>query len=349
MDRARFATVPAVNRRINELVVEEPPPPPIAAFELCRGKGGTGVQKGDGEAVGGQTPQPLAPIAVAPAVSTPLPPTREHSSLSDTPNQSLPYSWTDSYLDETPNATRARWMQSKSFGPVVQSEGGGSSSSASTPYVYRNAEDVWGKRGGTGRGEIDITSGETGGCVMSYYATGAMRAQPLFSSEITASSVCVATVHQNHKPIVANRKSGSPSPPPPPPPSHASTSPSLSPPTSSTKKRGVAVVLTPDRASPIDSSTHTRGGCSSRSPPAMMSTTMAPSAFSSPPPPALSPKQMEGPSGVRSSLTLQQSRRPSEDAQRALKEMRNSNASPTLGNKGGARGRILVPIFEDEE
>ncbi|TPP41395.1 hypothetical protein CGC20_9695 [Leishmania donovani] len=57
---------------------------------------------------------------------------------------SLSYTWTDSYLDESPSTTKARWMQQRTFGPVVQSEGGGSSTVSSTPRAPCETEAVWG-------------------------------------------------------------------------------------------------------------------------------------------------------------------------------------------------------------
>lgn len=57
---------------------------------------------------------------------------------------SLSYTWTDSYLDESPSTTKARWMQQRTFGPVVQSEGGGSSTVSSTPRAPWETETVWG-------------------------------------------------------------------------------------------------------------------------------------------------------------------------------------------------------------
>ncbi|KAK7195333.1 hypothetical protein NESM_000459800 [Novymonas esmeraldas] len=67
------------------------------------------------------------------------------STLTTNPTeQSLPYTWTDSYLDESPSTTKARWMQQHTFGPVLQSEGGGSSTVYSTPSAPCEAEAVWG-------------------------------------------------------------------------------------------------------------------------------------------------------------------------------------------------------------
>ncbi|KAG5497677.1 hypothetical protein JKF63_03943 [Porcisia hertigi] len=57
---------------------------------------------------------------------------------------SLSYTWTDSYLDESPSVTKARWIRQRTFGPVVQSEGGGTSTVFSTPRVHQEAESVWG-------------------------------------------------------------------------------------------------------------------------------------------------------------------------------------------------------------
>ncbi|KAG5472115.1 hypothetical protein CUR178_02787 [Leishmania enriettii] len=55
----------------------------------------------------------------------------------------LSYTWTDSYLDESPSTTKARWMRQRTFGPVVQSEGGGSSTVSSTPRGTCNSEGIW--------------------------------------------------------------------------------------------------------------------------------------------------------------------------------------------------------------
>lgn len=56
---------------------------------------------------------------------------------------SLSYSWTESYLAESPSTAKARWMQQRTFGPVVQSEGGGSSTVSSTPRAPCETEAVW--------------------------------------------------------------------------------------------------------------------------------------------------------------------------------------------------------------
>ncbi|CAD2213570.1 hypothetical protein ADEAN_000101300 [Angomonas deanei] len=71
---------------------------------------------------------------------------RENSpcSTADSP-QSLPYSWTTTYDYETPNERRRRWLEQNTFGPVLQSEGG-NTISTSTPYTYKNPEDIWGAR-----------------------------------------------------------------------------------------------------------------------------------------------------------------------------------------------------------
>lgn len=61
-----------------------------------------------------------------------------------TAGRSMPYTWTDSYLDESPSTMKARWMQQQTFGPVLQSEGGGSSTVDSTPRVPCDADAVWG-------------------------------------------------------------------------------------------------------------------------------------------------------------------------------------------------------------
>ncbi|KAL7698273.1 hypothetical protein NQL31_002786 [Lotmaria passim] len=68
-----------------------------------------------------------------------------NTSLSNASAPSLPYTWTDSYLEESPEATRARWMQRQTFGPVLQSEGGNSSTVASTPRAPpQDGEAIWG-------------------------------------------------------------------------------------------------------------------------------------------------------------------------------------------------------------
>lgn len=71
--------------------------------------------------------------------------------------RSMPYTWTDSYLEESPEATRTRWMTRQTFGPVLQSEGGGSSTVVSTPRgVRQDGEGIWGgvlDRNAMARGE----------------------------------------------------------------------------------------------------------------------------------------------------------------------------------------------------
>jgi hypothetical protein len=69
----------------------------------------------------------------------------DYTPLTNASAPSLPYTWTDSYLDESPEATKARWIQRQTFGPVLQSEGGNSSTVVSTPRCPRqDAEAVWG-------------------------------------------------------------------------------------------------------------------------------------------------------------------------------------------------------------
>ncbi|XQJ29435.1 hypothetical protein NXY56_005485 [Leishmania guyanensis] len=63
--------------------------------------------------------------------------------LGNTRESSLSYTWTDSYLDESPSATRTRWIQQQTFGPVLQSEGG-SSTVSSVPRALCETEAAWG-------------------------------------------------------------------------------------------------------------------------------------------------------------------------------------------------------------
>ncbi|KPI87161.1 hypothetical protein ABL78_3763 [Leptomonas seymouri] len=69
----------------------------------------------------------------------------ECSPLTNASAPSLPYTWHESYLEESPNATRARWLNRQTFGPVLQSEYGGDSTiSCSVRETYPDAETVWG-------------------------------------------------------------------------------------------------------------------------------------------------------------------------------------------------------------
>ncbi|KAG5471442.1 hypothetical protein LSCM1_01530 [Leishmania martiniquensis] len=63
--------------------------------------------------------------------------------LGNATEPSLSYTWTDSYLDESPSITKARWMRQHTFGPVLQSEGGGSSTVSSIPRGTCDAEATW--------------------------------------------------------------------------------------------------------------------------------------------------------------------------------------------------------------
>lgn len=66
----------------------------------------------------------------------------------------LGYSWTETYGEQTPRTQRNRWLENRTFGPVLVSEGGGGASStvASTPYAEQQyaerffSGDVWGQR-----------------------------------------------------------------------------------------------------------------------------------------------------------------------------------------------------------
>ncbi|KPA78709.1 hypothetical protein ABB37_05841 [Leptomonas pyrrhocoris] len=69
-----------------------------------------------------------------------------YTPLTNASAPSLPYTWTDSYLEESPETMRARWIDQQTFGPVLQSEGGGDSTIASTCHTPKhNAEAVWGR------------------------------------------------------------------------------------------------------------------------------------------------------------------------------------------------------------
>lgn len=101
------------------------------------------------------------------------------SSLLQNSTDSLPYTWHDEYLDESPGAMRTRWIEKQTFGPVLQSEFGSFSVVTPSAPRRRGQEDPWAVL--DTRGGVPKRNAPTG----------------LLSS--TASTVCVATVRPNVK------------------------------------------------------------------------------------------------------------------------------------------------------